>query len=152
MKKLLQSNPLFTIFVIPIIVDVVGTVLGQPTEFWTSGHKVFNEAIPIYPILQYSPILFIIFCLGFWLPITYLLTQKLKKPFNVWASMALLIGHGYNSVSWLRINLYQRGFLVINNQYQLSQALSLIPMTLYIILIGWFAMQGIMKYFQSRHD
>jgi hypothetical protein len=37
MKKLLKANPLFSVFAIPIVVDIVGTVLGQPPEYWTSG-------------------------------------------------------------------------------------------------------------------
>ncbi len=145
MKKLFQSNPLFLVFVIPIIVDVVGTVLGQPTEYWTSGGKVFNEAVPfIYILLQIHPLLFITICLAIWLPFTYWLTKKLKEPLNLWAAMSLLIGHGYNSVTWLRKDLYQVG--LFTGEDQLSKALSLIPMTIYILFVGWLAMKGFTLY------
>jgi hypothetical protein len=146
--NLYHKNPLFFVFAIPIVVDVVGTVLGQPPEYWTSGYKVFNEAVPIYPLLQIHPLLFIIFCLVVWLSFTYWITKKLKEPFNIWATMALLIGHGYNSVFWLRTDLYRAGLFM--GQDQLSKALSLIPMTLYILLAGWIATKGFMSYVEKR--
>jgi hypothetical protein len=147
-KKLLNTNPLFTIFAIPIVVDIVGTVLGQPPEYWTSGYKVFNEALPIYPLLTIHPLAFIIPCLAIWLTFTYWLVKKLKEPLNIFATMALLIGHGYNSVSWLRIDLYQAGLFA--GQDQLSKALSLIPMTIYILFIGWVATRGTLQYFRRQ--
>lgn len=147
--KILKNNPLFLVFVIPIIVDVVGTVLGQPTEYWTSGGEVFNEAVPfIYLLLKASPLLFIFFCLITWLPFTYWLTKKLKEPLNIWATMSLLIGHGYNSVTWLRKDLYQAGLFTGKDQF--SQALSLISMTVYILFVGWVAMKGFMFYLEKR--
>jgi hypothetical protein len=149
MKYLLNKNPLFYIFVIPVIVDVVGTVLGQPPEYWSSNYKVFNEALPIYPLLQIHPLLFIIFCLGLWLPATYLLVKKLKYPLNTFATLALLIGHGYNSVNWLRVDLYRAGLFA--DQDQLSKALSLIPMTIYILLIAGIANKGFLNYFKNKN-
>lgn len=148
MKRLTNKNPLFTIFIVPIIVDVVGTVLGQPKEYWTSGYKVFNEAVPIYPLLQIHPLLFIFVCLVIWLPFTYWLVKRLKSPLNIWATMALLIGHGYNSVNWLRIDFYRAGFFT--GADQLSKALSLIPMTAYILFVSWIASYGIRKYFKAN--
>lgn len=145
--KILKRNPLFIVFAIPIIVDVVGTVLGQPKEYWVSGYKVFNEAVPIYPLLQIHPLLFIAFCLIVWLSFTYWLVLKLKKPLNIWGTMALLIGHGYNSVTWFRIDLYRAGLFASQDQF--SQALSLIPMTIYILIIGWIASRGIINYFNN---
>ncbi len=147
MKKLLKSNPLFTVFAVPIIVDIVGTVLGQPPEYWTSGYKVFNEALPIYPLLMIHPLAFIIPTLVVWLTFTYWLVKKLKEPWNIFATMSFLIGHGYNSIYWFRIDLYRFGILA--GQDQLSKALALIPMTIYIFLIGWIAMRGILAYFKS---
>lgn len=148
MKKLISRNPLFVIFAFPIIMDVVGTVLGQPREYWTSGYQVFSEAVPIYPLLQINPLLFIFVCLGFWLPATYLLVSKLKEPFNLWATMSLLVGHGYNSVTWLRKDLYQLGLFTGSDQ--MSQALSLIPMSIYIFLVGWMATVGMIRYINQR--
>ncbi len=148
MKKLILNNPLFLVFALPIVVDVVGTVLGQPPEYWSSGYKVFNEAVPIYPLLQIHPLLFITFCLVVWLSFTYWLTKKLKEPLNIWATMSLLIGHGYNSVTWFRIDLYRAGLFA--GQDQLSKALSLIPMTIYILFIGWVAMKGFFIYLEKR--
>ena len=61
MNKYFSANPLFLVFVVPIIVDVVGTVLGQPPEYWSSGGTVFNEAVPfIYLLLKIHPLLFIL--------------------------------------------------------------------------------------------
>jgi len=151
MKKILQSNPLFLIFIIPIVVDVVGTVLGQPTEYWSSRGEVFNEAVPfIYILLKINPLLFITVCLAIWLPFTYWLTKKLKEPLNLWATMSLLIGHGYNSVTWLRKDIYRAG--LFTGQDQLSKALSLIPMTFYILFAGWVAMKGFMLYMEKNKN
>lgn len=148
MKSLINRNPLFLIFLIPIVVDVVGAVLGQPAEYWQSGGEVFHEVVPfIYLLLQIHPLLFITVCLSLWLPFTYWLTIKLKEPYNLWATMSLLVGHGYNSVTWLRKSLYQAG--VFAGEDQLSQALSLIPMTLYILLVGWIAAQGLIIHFEN---
>jgi len=148
MKSLLKSNPLFTVFAIPIVVDVIGTVLGQPPEYWTSGYKVFNEALPIYPLLTLHPLAFIIPSLVVWLTFTYWLTKKLKEPLNIFATMALLVGHGYNSVDWLRIDFYRLG--LFTGQDQLSKALSLVPMTIYILFIGWTATNGLLRYFRKQ--
>ncbi len=147
MKKIFQSNPLFLAIFLPIVVDVVGTVFGQPSEYWSSKGEVFNEAVPfISKLLQIHPLLFIVFCLSFWLPVTYWLLTKLKYPTNIWATTSLLIGHGYNSVSWLRKDLYQAGLFTGTDQT--SKALSLIPMSIYILLIGWVAARGLFLYFQ----
>lgn len=148
MRNVLTRNPLFTIFAIPIIVDVVGTVLGQPPEYWSSGYKVFNEAVPIYPLLQIHPLLFIIPTLIVWLSFTYWLVLKLKRPLNLWAAMALLVGHGYNSVTWFRIDLYRAGFFT--EQDQLSKALSLLPMTVYVLFIGWLAARGVLLFVEQK--
>lgn len=143
-QKIFRANPLFFVFVIPIIVDVVGTVIGQPDEYWTSGYKVFNEAVPIYPLLQIHPLVFILVCLSIWLPFTYWLVKKLKSPLNLWAAMSLLIGHGYNSVTWLRWDLYKNG--VFAGDDQLSKALGLIPMSMYILFVGWVAAYQLLRY------
>lgn len=80
--------------------------------------------------------------------VIYLLAGiETKKPLNIWATMALLIGHGYNSVTWLRIDLYRAGLFI--GQDQTSKALSLIPMTIYILLIGWIASRGMINYFTT---
>lgn len=147
MKNIIDSNPLFFVFAVPVVVDVIGTVLGQPPAYWQSGHKIFREAVPVYPLLQIHPVLFIVFCLGVWLSFTYFLTKKLKEPLNIWATTSLLIGHGYNSVTWFRIILYQAGIFAGSDQF--SQALSLIPMSLYILGIGFIAMKAFLLYFKK---
>lgn len=149
LKKNVFGNPLFLVFVLPIIVDVVGTVLGQPSEYWESGYKEFTEAVPfIYLLLQIHPLVFIIFCLIVWLTFTFWLVKRLKEPWNLWATMSLLIGHGYNSVHWLRVDLYRAG--LFTGKDQVSYALSLIPMTLYILIAAWIAKEGILLYLRKR--
>jgi membrane-associated HD superfamily phosphohydrolase len=147
MRKLLKENPLFSVFLIPAVADVIFTVVGQPKEYWTSGYKVFSEAAPVYVFLQIHPLLFIFTTLIIWLPFTYWLTKKLRSPFNVWATMALLIGHGYNSVAWLR--KICASFGLFNAPNQLSRGLSMIPMTIYIFFIAWFATKGLIHYFKK---
>ena len=122
--------------------------MGQPPEYWTGGYRVFSEALPIYPLLTFHPLAFVVVCLVIWLPFTYWLTKKLREPLNVFASLSLLIGHGYNSVSWLRIDLIRWGLFAKPDQ--LSRALSLIPMTAYILFIGWIATKGVLLYFRKR--
>ncbi|MBP9759420.1 hypothetical protein KBD45_07030 [Candidatus Dojkabacteria bacterium] len=142
---MIKKNPLFYSFVILILVDVIGTVFGQPKEYWTSGYKVFHEALPIFPLLQIHPLLFILVCLSIWLPFTYWLVLRIKKPINLWAAMALIIGHGYNSVFWFRVSLFQAG--VFTGRDQLSMALSLVPMTVYVLFVSWVAFKSIQVYF-----
>lgn len=144
-----KNNPLFLIFFIPIIVDVVGTVLGQPQQYWSSGYKQFNESVPfIYLLLKIHPLLFIGFCLSVWLPFTYWLTLKLKEPYNIWATLSLLVGHGYNSIAWLRKTQYNFG--IFTEPDQLSKALALLPMTVYVFFIGWIASKGLLIYFERK--
>ncbi len=147
MKSVLKTNPLFTVIVIPIIVDVVGTVTGQDSAYWRSNYQNINEAAPIYPLLQIHPLLFIFGTLTLWLPITYFLTKKLKEPYNLWATMALFAGHSYNSVHWLRVT--QRNLEIWVSQDRLSITLSLIPMAIYILIIGYIASKGIKEYFKN---
>jgi hypothetical protein len=104
--------------------------------------------VPIYPLLQIHPLLFIIPTLTVWLSFTYWLTKKLKEPLNIWATLALVIGHGYNSVTWFRIDLYRAG--LFTGQDQFSKALSLIPMTLYVLFTGWLAARGMLGYFRKN--
>lgn len=144
MNNLFKSNPLFFVFLVPVIVDVVGTVAGQTREYWTSGYQVINEAAPVYPLLQIHPLLFILVVLTLWLSFTYFLTKKLKIPYNLWAALALFAGHSYNSIYWLRLTQKNLGIL------QGDKTLSLIPMVLYILLIGFIASKGISKYFSKK--
>ena len=64
--------------------------------------------------------------------------------------MSLLIGHGYNSVTWLRKDLYQAGLFTGHDQF--SKALSLIPMTVYILFVGWVAMKGFTLYVEKNKN
>ena len=148
MKKIRTTNPLFIIFLLPIIVDVVGTVTGQRTEYWNSNFQSIDEAAPVFFLLQMHPLLFIIVCLAIWLPFTNWLTKKLKEPYNLWATMALFAGHAYNSVNWLRVT--QRNWGIWAGPDRVSITLSLIPMALYILLIGYIAAKGIKQYLDSR--
>ena len=145
--KLFKKNPLFGVFVIPIIFDVVGTVLGQPSAYWTSHYKIIEEAVPVYPLLQINPLLFIVIAFVVWLPITYFLTLKLRKPLNIWATMALFAGHSYNSVNWLRVIQHNLGIFAGKNQ--LDYALALIPMAIYILVIGFIASKSLLIYFSK---
>lgn len=132
------KNPLFMVFLLPVVVDVLGTVAGQPAAYWSSGGEVYQEAIPgLHLLLQIHPVLFIVFCLATWLPLTYWLTKRLREPFNIWATMFLLVGHGYNSTVWLRTALVRAGLFA--GRDQLSHSLSLIPVLLYVLLVAWVA-------------
>jgi hypothetical protein len=150
MKKLFNSNPLYFSFFLPIIVDVVGTVLGQPKEYWLGDFKVVNEALPLYILLNIHPLLFLAFCLVFWLTCTYFLTKKLPHFLKLWAALALFVGHGYNSITWLRINQYHHGILA--GRDQVSQFLALAPMTIYIFLISFIAAKCFKKYMEDENE
>jgi hypothetical protein len=139
-------NPLFSIFVLPVVVDVVGTVLGQPSEYWHSGYRVVDEALPIFFLLQWHPLAFIGACLAVWLPCTYALVRRLPAPYDLWIALSLFAGHSYNSIGWLRRSLYQAGLFVGTDQ--LSQALSIIPVALYMLLVGYVASRGLLAYFR----
>lgn len=145
--KIFRNNPLFAIFLIPVVIDVIGTVTGQNAVYWQSNYHVVNEAAPVYPFLQIHPLLFIVGCLIIWLPLTYYLTKRLKRPYNLWAAMALFAGHSYNSVNWLRIT--QKNWGIFIGVDRISITLSLIPMAIYILLIGYIATKGLTRYFSK---
>ena len=133
-----MNNPLFLVFLVPLVADVVGTVTGQKKAYWDSKYKKFEEAVPfIHLILAVNPILFIVVCLTLWLPVTYFLTLYLPSPFNLWAAMSLFAGHSYNSVHWLRST--QKTWGIFSGSDRVSITLSLLPMTLYILIIGYIA-------------
>lgn len=148
--KVLRQNPLFLVFLVPVIVDVTGTVLGQSADYWTSGFQRFNEAAPVFPLLQIHPLVFIIGTLLIWLSFTYWLVKKLKEPLNLWATMALFAGHSYNSVFWFRKAQSNLGILTSTDR--LSITLSLIPMFVYILLIGLIASIAISNYYSKSHS
>ena len=150
-NRIIKDNPLFLIFILPIVMDITGTVIGQPKEYWTQGYQNFNEAVPfIYLLLKIHPLLFLSFCLVIWLSFTYWLTKKLKEPLNIWATGALLVGHSYNSIAWLRVIFRNQGIFAGTDQF--SQALSLIPMTIEILFIGWVASKGFLLYMEKRQS
>ncbi len=148
MRKLLKQNPLFYVFLFPLIVDVLGTVAGQPKEYWSSHYQVINEAAPVWPLLKIHPLLFILGTLLIWIPFTYFLTKKLKHPLNLWASLSLFAGHTYNSISWLRIN--QRRWNILPGPDNSAITLSLLPMTVYILTIGYIATISVQYYLKKR--
>jgi len=145
LKSLINANLLFYVFLLPVVGDVVGTVLGQSESYWSSHYQKINEAAPVYPLLQIHPGVFIIGTLLIWLPITYFLTKKLPRPFNLWAAMALFAGHAYNSVNWLRVT--QKNHHILSGSGHASLSLSLIPPFLYVLLIGFIAAKVLDKYF-----
>ena len=145
--KILNKNPLFLTFLIPAVVDIVGTVTGQNSSYWNSNYQNFNEVTPLFIFLQISPWLFILATLTIWLSFTYWLTKKLKEPYNLWAVYALFAGHSYNSVYWLRKTQANLGILT-NNGDHLMAALSLIPMIVYILFIGFIAAKATLVYFK----
>ncbi len=123
-------------------------------QFWGSRRNTGQADIKfLMKRLQFIrfwlPLVFIIVTLVVWLTFTYWLTKKLKEPWNIYASVSLLIGHGYNSVAWLRTDLHRAG--LFTGQDQLSKALSLIPMTVYIFFIGWIATKGFLQYFRGKN-
>lgn len=130
--SIFNKNPLFLIFLVPVIVDVVGTVTGQQSTYWSSHYQNFNEAAPVFIFLQISPWLFILATLAIWLSFTYWLTKKLKEPYNLWTAYALFAGHSYNSVFWLRKTQTNLGIFVSNGDHLIA-TLSLIPMIIYIL-------------------
>ncbi len=140
-----MNNPLFFVFLVPLIMDVLGTVAGQRREYWVSKYKKYDEAMPIaHWLLQLHPVVFIIACLGFWIPVTYILVLYLPEPYNLWVSMILFSGHSYNSVAWLRKTQANLG--IFQGKGRVSIALSLIPMALYVIFIGFIATWGLLQY------
>lgn len=146
--NIFKRNPLFAVFLIPVIVDVVGTVTGQSSSYWSSNYQNFNEAAPVFIFLQISPWLFIIATLAIWLSFTYWLTKKFKKPYNLWATLTLFAGHSYNSVYWIRNTQLNHHILVSNGNHFMA-ILSLLPMFIYLFIIGFIASQSILYYFKN---
>ncbi len=149
MRKLIKSNPLLLVFLIPVIGDVVGTVAGQPAKYWTSHYQQVNEAAPVYPLLQIHPAVFIVVTLAVWLSFTYFLTKKLRHPLNLWIALALFAGHAYNSIYWLRTT-QQNHSILSDSGGQAGAALSLLPTLIYILLIGYIAAWALDRYFSRR--
>lgn len=130
---------------VPIVADVVGTVAGQDKKYWKSNYKEFEEAVPIaHLFLKTHPLVFIVGTLVFWLPTTYLMVTRLPEPLNLWAAMALFSGHSYNSVHWLRTT--QKNLGIFKGKSRVSITLSLLPMTLYILIISYIAMRSLVNY------
>lgn len=148
MRRIFTTNPLFKVFFIPVIVDIVGTVTGQSSSYWSSNYQNINEAAPVFVFLQMSPWLFIVATLAIWLFFTYWLTKKLGSPYNLWITLTLFAGHSYNSVYWLRNTQKNLGILEFGSNHALS-SLSLIPMFIYLFLIGWIAAKSILEYYKK---
>ena len=138
--KLLRSNWLLGVFLIPLSTDILFTVIGQPKAYWDTSYKVISEAAPVGFLFQTNPLLFIAAGFLVWLPIAYLLTKKLRNPLDLWAALALFAGHTYNSISWLRKIQIEQRFL----------SGSLIPMSIYIFIVSYVAMRFLRIYFKEN--
>lgn len=114
MKKAVEKNPLFFVFLFPALIDGFVTLIGQDSQYW-SDSKVVNDASPAYYFLLVSPWLFL---LGstVWLVFWYWLFKRLKEPLNLFLMFLFIAGHSWGSSSWIMKMFKEAGVYTSSNQ------------------------------------
>jgi len=129
----IRKNPLFFVFIFPIVLDTTLTLIGQDASYWRN-FKTANEMAPVYFILAYSPILFIVGSL-LWYIFLYWLVKKLREPLNLILALSLIVGHTVGSSSWIRKMLIESGTYLIGDRTSMTYS--------WLILVGYFMLVGI---------
>ncbi|OGM14266.1 hypothetical protein A2V80_00670 [Candidatus Woesebacteria bacterium RBG_16_39_8b] len=133
MPTFIRKNPLFFVFIFPIVLDTTLTLIGQDASYWRN-FKTANEMAPVYFILAYSPILFIVGSL-LWYIFLYWLVKKLREPLNLILALSLIVGHTVGSSSWIRKMLIESGTYLIGDRTSMTYS--------WLILVGYFMLVGI---------
>lgn len=133
MPIFIRKNPLFFVFIFPIVLDTTLTLIGQDASYWRN-FKTANEMAPVYFILAYSPILFIVGSL-LWYIFLYWLVKKLREPLNLILALSLIVGHTVGSSSWIRKMLIESGTYLIGDRTSMTYS--------WLILVGYFMLVGI---------
>ena len=133
MPTFIRKNPLFFVFIFPIVLDTTLTLIGQDASYWRN-FKTANEMAPVYLILAYSPILFIVGSL-LWYIFLYWLVKKLREPLNLILALSLIVGHTVGSSSWIRKMLIESGTYLIGDRTSMTYS--------WLILVGYFMLVGI---------
>lgn len=144
-KSLTYMNPLFYVFVLPLVADATFTIMGQGKDYW-ENHTLVNEASPVYIILQTSPLLFIIGSI-LWIAFMYWLVLKLKSPYDLFLTLLILIGDTWGSSTWLRHILADKVYTVPT---RIEIIVAWCIMVLYFSIITTIATRFIFLYFAKK--
>ncbi|MFZ5844962.1 MAG: hypothetical protein ACOY0S_00650 [Patescibacteria group bacterium] len=144
-NKLAAKNPLFFAFFFPALVDVIVTLLGQDTLYWTN--KIVNEASPAYYFLSASPWAFLVGS-TLWLVLWYWIFKKLKEPINLFLMFIFIAGHSWGSSSWLWQIMKSKGVYVPSDQLSVVFVWGIT--IFYLALIALFATYCLKVYMRSR--
>lgn len=102
------KNPLFYVFVVPMLADAILTLWGQPATYWVQNNMA-NEASPVFLLLKVSPYLVIIGNIV-WFRLVYLLIRALKEPLNLFLTFAFLLCNSWGSSQWILKLLREQTF------------------------------------------
>jgi hypothetical protein len=143
--KAIKKNPLFFAFFFPALVDGVVTLVGQGPEYWSN--RIVNEASPAYYFLYYSPWLFILGSVV-WFMFWYWAIKKLKEPLNLFLMFLFIAGHSWGSSSWIWYLLEKYNFYSALDQSSVIFAWCIA--IVYFMLIALFATYSLRIYFGKR--
>ena len=144
--SIFRKNPLFFTFIFPLLADTTLTLVGQDASYW-KNFKTANEMAPVYFILAFSPIVFIVGSL-LWYVFLYWLIKKLKHPLNLIVALSLMVGHTVGSQSWIKKILYDSGIYVIGDRG--STNVAWLILVGYYVLVGTVASLAISAYIKNR--
>lgn len=113
--KLIKSNPLFYAMLVPAVLDMSFTLLGQDAKYW-GNYKFVNEASPVWVILATHPLLFVLGSIV-WFVMWYLIYKKLKFPVNLMVTIGFIAGHSYGAISWINRMIKLSGINPYNGWY-----------------------------------
>ena len=145
MKRVISKNPLYFAFFFPALIDGIITLIGQGSSYWTN--KVVNEASPAYYFLLFSPWLFVLGSI-FWFVFWYWVFKKLKEPLNLFLMFLFLAGHSWGSSSWIWKIMKSNNIYTPNNQQSIIVAWSVL--VFYFALIAFFATYCLRTYFKRK--
>lgn len=138
--KVVQANPLFFAFLLPIATDGIVTLVGQGPSYWQSYRNV-NEASPAYFFLAIHPLVYVGGGL-LYLALCYWLVSRLRHPLNMMLAVALTVGHSWGSSTWLGLWLERAGFTATRSLILLQWSL----LIAYFTLVGLCAGASLAQY------
>ena len=99
--KVVQANPLFFVFLLPMATDLIVTLVGQGPKYWHDYSQV-NEMSPGYFLLAIHPLAYVGGAL-LYLALCYWLVSRLKHPLNIMLAVGLAVGHTWGSYTWFNM-------------------------------------------------
>jgi hypothetical protein len=139
---MIARNPLFFVFALPAVADLLLTLAGQAPAYW-QDHRQANEMSPAYWLLAANPLWFVLLGAGYLVGL-YWLVGRLRPPLNLMVACGFLVGHTWGSSTWLEPALTR--IVAEGPDPHLTNVLIWSGMIAYFVLVGIAAGGALAQY------